>query len=166
MLLRLSVHTLKEFRGCERGFAWHRTRGYTRFICYARRCCSLSYTLFSMRTWRRCGCIYALCLLFPFCARLLALSLSLPSPFCRRNNGTASAVTALRTIPCTQLFVAFLKRDKLRSWSVTPHPSNREHALKISSLALRRSATITWRSFAGAAKCEKCEKEGKAYALR
>ena len=97
----------------------HRTtRGYgtcsfsrwptTHFIRYARHCWSLSYSSFSTGTSRHCGCIYALCLLFHFCARLLALSFSLPSPFCRRNNETASAATALRTInlrKCTQNFV-------------------------------------------------------------
>ena len=169
MLLRLSVHacasnevwkvwggksvptTLIEFWGCERGFAPHRTQRYGR--PRARCCCSLSYSSFSTRT---CGCIYALCLLFHFRASLLALSFSLPSPFCCSNNETASATTVLRTInlcKCTQLFgilVAFLKRDKLHSWSVrnsipevwhyTPPTKNTHY--KISSLALRRSAII------------------------
>ena len=64
----------------------------------------------------RCGlhgveAAFTLCLLLRFHTRLLALSSSLPSqllPFWRRDNETASATTALRTInlhKCTQLFV-------------------------------------------------------------
>ena len=95
----------------ERARIWSFLKTTTRFIGFARRCCSLSYSSFSTRTSRRCGCIYALCLLFRFRARILALSSSLPSQFLlfwRRDNETASAASALRTInlgKCTQLFV-------------------------------------------------------------
>ena len=96
----------------------------TRFNCYTRRCCSLLYSLFLTRTSQCWGCIYALCLLFCFYARLLALSFLLPSPFCRCNNETASAAIALRTIPTFCCIpkawqIAFLKCDRLHSWSVT-----------------------------------------------
>ena len=130
--------TLKEFRGCERGFTQHRTRGYGSFsgrlasspgpsqiksgrglgmrlqddheLYLLRWALLVSLIIIVLDTdfmalWLH---LLALCLLFPFCARLLALSFSLPSPFCRRNNETASAATALRTInlrKCTQIFV-------------------------------------------------------------
>ena len=85
----------------------HRTWGYGSFWGQPRALfamlgtAALSYSLFLMRTSRTLS-------VFRFCARLLALSFSLPSLFCRRNNETASAATALRTInlrKCTQLFV-------------------------------------------------------------
>ena len=103
-----SVHTtLKEFRGCECGFTLHRTRGYSSFSRQPRTLFA-THSSFSTRTSRRCDCIYAVYLPFRFHARLLALSFSLPSPFCCCNNETASAATVLRTInlrKCTQLFV-------------------------------------------------------------
>ena len=106
--------TLKEFRGCERSFAPHGTRGYGSFsrrphaLFATLGAAGLSYSSFLMGTSRCCGCIYALCLLFRFRARLLALSFSLPSPFCCHNNEPASTATALRTInlhKCKQTFV-------------------------------------------------------------
>ena len=39
---------------------WSFIETTTRFICFARRCCSLSYSSFSTRTSRRLGCIYTL----------------------------------------------------------------------------------------------------------
>ena len=39
-----------------------------RFLCFASRCSSLSYTSFSTRTSQGYGCIYALCLRFRFSA--------------------------------------------------------------------------------------------------
>ena len=89
---------------------WSLLKKTTCFICFARRCCSLSYSSFSKRTSWRCSCICALCLLFRFRARLLALPRSHHNfcHFCRRNNETTSATTALRTInlpKCTQFFV-------------------------------------------------------------
>ena len=108
--------TLKEFRWY--AWAWFRTAQNARifkkttcYICSARRCCSLLYSSFLMWTSRHCGCIYTLCLLFRFCARLLTLPCSHHNfcHFCRCNNETASAATALRTInfpKCTQHFVS------------------------------------------------------------
>ena len=131
-----SVHTtLNEFQECERSFAPHGMRGNGSF---SRR----PHTLFAMlgtaalsRTHRSQRRIYSvvaafmLCLLFRFCARLLALFFLAPLPFCRRNNETASVATALKTInlcKCTQFFVnkvfyivAFVK-----------HPANWEHAVQ------------------------------------
>ena len=81
---------------------------------------ALSRTHCSWRGLHGVEAAFTLCLLH-FRARLLALSFSLPSqllPFWRRDNETASAATALRTIN----LLAFL--------SVTPHPSNQEHALQ------------------------------------
>ena len=107
----------------------------------ARRCCSLWCSLFSIRTSWHWGCIYVLS--SPFSRQALALSSSLPSqllPFWRRDKETASAATVLRKINLRkriQLFGAFLsvtncipECDKLHSWSVTPHPSNREPSLQ------------------------------------
>ena len=118
-----------------------------------------------MRTSWRCGCIYALYLLFRFCARLLALPRSHhPPPFCRHNNETASTATALDTInlhKCTHIFVnrifncilngtdvcaqatpliAFLSVTNCspEAWHHIP-PTENTHC-KISSLALWRSA--------------------------
>ena len=105
---------LKEFRGCEHGFAPHRTRGFGRF---SRRPRALFATLgaaaLSHTHRSQCGLhgivtAFMLCFHFRFRASLLALSFSLLSPFCCHNNETASAATALRTInlrKCTQLFV-------------------------------------------------------------
>ena len=99
-------------------WAWFQTAQNARifkkttcYICSARRCCSLLYSSFLMWTSRHCGCIYTLCLLFRFCARLLTLPCSHHDfcHFCRCNNETASAATALRTInfpKCTQHFVS------------------------------------------------------------
>ena len=72
------------------------------------RACICPYSSFLTQTSQRFGCICTFCLLFHFLARLLALSFSLPSPFCCRNNETASATTALKAInlhKCTQIFV-------------------------------------------------------------
>ena len=129
--------------------AQHTTQGYeffkttARFICYARRCCSLSYSSFLTRTSRRCGCIYALCLLIRFRARFLALSSCSHHHF---------VVATMRPLAPQGILIAFLSGtdvcaqattcEKLHSWSMTPHPANWEHThCKISSLALRRSAT-------------------------
>ena len=80
----------------------------TCFICFARCCCSLSYSSFSVRTSQRWGCNYALSSP-PFSHQALAFSSSLPSrlPFWRHDNETTSAATALRAInlrKCIQLF--------------------------------------------------------------
>ena len=138
---------------------WSFLKTATHFICFASRCCSLLHSLLSTRTSWCCGCIYALCLLFRFRSRLLALSSSLTSqflPFWSCNNETTSAATALRTInlhKCTHLIalpsrmdvctqatplIAFLKQDG--SWAHTPLTKNM--LCKISSLMLRRSAKI------------------------
>ena len=102
--------TLKEFRGCERGFE---PRGYSRFSRRPRAlfaslgAAGHSRTHRSRRGLHSVVAAFTLCLLFHFRARLLALSSSLPSqflPFSRRDNETASAASALRTINCTQLF--------------------------------------------------------------
>ena len=99
---------------CECVFEPHRTQGYgsfgkttTCFSCFARGCCSLSYSSLSTWTSRCCCCIYALSS-FPFCARLQALSSLLPPPFWHCDNEIASTATALRAInlrKCTQRFV-------------------------------------------------------------
>jgi len=92
------------FRTAQNAKIWSFLKTTMRFICFARRCCSLSYLSFSTRT-------FTLCLLLRFRARLLALSSSLPSqllPFWHRDNETASAATVLRTInlrKCIQFFV-------------------------------------------------------------
>ena len=49
---------------------WSFLKTTMHFICIGRCCCSLSYSSFFSQ---RCGCIYALYLLFRFHARLLAL---------------------------------------------------------------------------------------------
>ena len=104
--------TLKEFRGCECGFAPHRTQGYASFSRRPRAlfatlgAAGLSCTHRSQRGLHDNVVVFTLCLLFNFRARLLALSFLLPSPFCHHNNETTSAATALRTInlcKCTQI---------------------------------------------------------------
>ena len=112
-----SVHTMLErVSRSEHGFKLHRRiwsflKTTTCFICFARRCWTLLYSSFPTQTSRHYGCIYALCLLFHFCARLQALSSSLPTqflPFWCCDNETANAATVLRMInlrKCTQLFV-------------------------------------------------------------
>ena len=114
--------TLKELQGCECSFEPHRMRGYG---CFLRQPHALFASLGAGAPtcthcpWRGLHGVAAitLCLLFPFHAKFLALSSSLPSqflPFWRCNNETASAATALRTInfhKCTQLqdiLIAFL----------------------------------------------------------
>ena len=94
------------------------------FICIGRCCCSLLYSSFSSQ---RCGCIYALYLLFRFCARLLALSSSLPSQFLsfwRHNNETASAATVHIVLACASIFVlteACLLHSAMSSAVWAPH---------------------------------------------
>ena len=48
------------FRTAQNAKIWWFLKTTTRFICYARHCCSLSYSSFSMRTSQRWGCIYIL----------------------------------------------------------------------------------------------------------
>ena len=97
------------FRTTRNAKIWSFIKMTTRFICFTRRCCSLSYSSFLIRTSRRWGCIYTLS--FPPFLRRAPSSFFLSSqllPFWRRDNETASAATALRTInlhKCTQLFV-------------------------------------------------------------
>ena len=103
-----------QFRTAQNARIWLFLKTTTCFICFARCWCSHLYSLFLTPTsWR--GCNYALSSL-PF-SRQIPSSSSLPSqflPFCRCNNETASAATALRTInfhKCTQLqdiLIAFL----------------------------------------------------------
>ena len=96
------------FRTAQNAKIWSFIETTTRFICFARCCCSPSYSLFSTQTSRCLGCIYTLSSP-PFLRQ--ALSSSLPSqllPFWRHDNETASAATALGTInlrKCIQLFV-------------------------------------------------------------
>ena len=103
-----SSRTWARFRTAQNARILSFLKATTRFICFATRCCSHSYSSFSTRTSWRCGCIYALSSL-PFSSQSPTLSSSLLSqfsPFWRRE--TASAATALRMISlrtCTQLFV-------------------------------------------------------------
>ena len=123
------------------------------FICFARHCC-LSYSSFLTWTSRCYGCIYTPSSL-PFSCQAPSSPITF-LPFWRRENETASAATALRTIflSGTDVWaasIAFLKCDKLHSWSMTnwipkarwsqshTPPTENTHC-KISSLALRRSA--------------------------
>ena len=48
------------FRTAQNAKIWTSLKTTTHFICFARRCCSLSYSLFSMQTSRRWSWIYAL----------------------------------------------------------------------------------------------------------
>ena len=172
LLGRLVVHVQQSVksvrRGAERTYVlhWKSSRMWARFQttpnvriwsflkttmhfnCFARPCCSLSYSSFSTRTLRHCGCIYAFCILFHFRTRLLASSL-LPSQFWCHNNETASAATALRIVSlhnfCKQdILIAFLsgtdvcaQATPLSVTSCIPetgrksklHPANREHTL-------------------------------------
>ena len=103
-----SLRMWARFRTAQNAKIWSFLKTTTRFICFVRRCCSFSYSSFSTRTSRRWGCMYAP----PFSHQdPIALSSSLPSqllPFWSRDDETASAATALRTInlrKCTQLFV-------------------------------------------------------------
>ena len=59
------------FRTAQNARIWSFLKKTRCYICFTRLCCSLL-----MWTSRRCGCIYALCLLFHFRARLLALPCS------------------------------------------------------------------------------------------
>ena len=94
------THYVKRVRECERVFKMHNVKIWsflkttTCFICFPRCCCSLSYSLFSMRTSRRCGCIYTLSSL-PFCARHLALSCSDDS-FCHFDVATMRPLMLLQ----------------------------------------------------------------------
>ena len=93
--------TLKEFPGCERGFAPHKTRGYGSFsrrphTLFAKLgTAGLSRTHRSRRRLHDDVVAFMLCLLFRFRARFLALSFLLPSPFCCRTNETTNTATAL-----------------------------------------------------------------------
>ena len=111
----------------------------THFICFARWCCSLSYWSFSTQTSWRWGCIYTLSSLFSLQA--LALSSLLPLQLLPFDVVTMRPLAPLQCrerrmciqfwcIPAWGWQIAVLKCDKLCSWSVTPHPSNREHALQ------------------------------------
>ena len=108
------VYYVERVQECERVFESHRTRRYGGF---SRRsstlfallgAIALSRTHRSRRGLHGVEAAFTLCLLIRFHARLLTLSSSQLLPFCRRNNETASAATALRMInlrKCTQLFV-------------------------------------------------------------
>ena len=131
LLLRLSVHArATKYEKCEEGKAcvlrWKSSED-ARPVSYCTECeymvvfqddyilffatlgaAALSRTHRPRRALHGIVAAFMLCLLFRFRARLLAFSFSLPSPFCYRNNGTASAATVLKTInlrKCTQLFV-------------------------------------------------------------
>ena len=109
ILLWKSSRMLACFRTAQNVRIWLFLKTAMRFICFTRRCYSLSYSLFSTRTSQHYGCLYTLSSL-PFAcqALLLALSSALPSLFWHRNNETVSAATALRTINLrkfTQIFV-------------------------------------------------------------
>ena len=108
------THYVERVQECERVFESHRMRRYGGF---SRRssalfallgAIALSRTHRSRRGLHGVEAAFTLCLLIRFHARLLTLSSSQLLPFCRRNNETASAATALRMInlrKCTQLFV-------------------------------------------------------------
>jgi len=93
--------TLKEFekwvhfRTTQNAKVWWFLKMTTCFICFARRCCSLTYSSFLTWTYG-VEAAFMLCLLLRFRTRLLALSSLLPSqllPFWRHDNETASAAT-------------------------------------------------------------------------
>ena len=174
VLLWNSSRMLACFRTAHNARIWSFFKTATRFICFARRCCSLSYSLFSTRTSQHYGCFYALSsLLFArqAASSVLHAPITIFGLFWCCDNETASAATALRMINLckfTQIFckqgiliaflsgtdvcaqvsipeawqIAFLKPD--RSQSHTP-PTENTHC-KISSLALRRLATILLQS--------------------
>ena len=109
------THYIERVWECERVFKPHRTR---RYGCFSRRpyalFASLGVAALSCTHRSRCGLQgfgAAFTLSSSFSRQALAHSSSLPSqllPFWRRDNETASATTALRTInlrKCTQLFV-------------------------------------------------------------
>ena len=108
------THFVERVRECERVFKLHRTRRYSRLSRRPRALFASLGAAALFRTHRsRRGpygveAAFTLCLL-RFCARLLALPRSDHLLlFWRRDNETASAATALRTInlrKCTQLFV-------------------------------------------------------------
>ena len=145
---RQSVCITLKVQKCKHVFEPHRMQRYGRFSRWPHAlfallgAAALSHTHRSQRGLHSVEAAFTLCLLC-FCARLLALSSSLPSqllPFWRCDKETASAATALRKISLRkriQLFGAFLsmkicipERDKLHSWSMTPHPSNQEPSLQ------------------------------------
>ena len=116
------THYVERVWECEHVFEPHRTQRYGRL---SRRPCTLfaslgaaalSCTHRSRRGLHSVEAAFTLCLLLRFHPRLLALSSSLPSqllPFWRRDNETASAITALGTIK----LLCIPERDKLRFWA-------------------------------------------------
>ena len=112
----MCMHYIDKVRECECVFEPHRMRRYCRFIkmtmhfiCFARRCCSLSYLTQTSRRW---GCIYALSSP-PFLPQALALSSLLPwqlLSFWRDDNETASAATALKMINLSKYTTFFVNR--------------------------------------------------------
>ena len=66
------------FQTAQNAKIWSSLKTTTRFICFARRCVSLSYSSFSTRILRRWSCIYALS--SPFSRQVPSFS-SLWSPF-------------------------------------------------------------------------------------
>ena len=103
----ISGTTLKKFRGCERGFEPRRTRGYGRFsrrpraLFASQGAAALSLVLIVLEAdftalWLHLRSLSSL----PFSRQAPSSSSlpSVPSQFCRRNNQTASAATALDKI--------------------------------------------------------------------
>ena len=106
--VRRAKHTyyVERVSRIECGFAPHRTWGYDSFSRWPRALFATVGTAALSRTHRFQRRLLGIVAAFTLSVSSpVALSFSLPSPFCRRNNETASATTALDTINFKQIFV-------------------------------------------------------------